>query len=1020
MLEYAEQFRFEKIGEFCGRTKYTLLDEAIRFYNFGIDPSTDKTGVINKTNWTPFTPDLVKEALSNLCDVLTNSSYRLAYRLALMKKKDGKLRAIHLPSHLNDAGKQFTPHSNNVGLLASHTFLDTKYRNAKKKRALEDERSAKNVYFRELEKLEEKLVSLRKLTRQKNVEQHIRSQYSKFIDGPPDNALFDPGWGGSYIIRTKKWNPKAAMRPYTTNDKSKLGPTEKIYYALSSAYFHPKLGEPRNRKIELDEFLTEVEQYADAIKQILPPLSLQPKGRLKHWYNWINNLQKLESCFRETISFIETPIPPTEIRPAVQCGLPCALVFIGILRAYIADLMARAFMVALPLAINRIYENVNGYLGVALWEALSGRAVSGGTEAGCLQMMELQPGCLGSWRKLPLEAFSEDQESIEKEVTKQFREIMSRPLVPKYEKRSNSKKVIKALKDSVSFDEYDKYLLRFPPIRKSFFVACEIKERQAVDPMRFSARFVTQAHIFVAFQILRKALAALNLDMDFDKEELVRKNYRRYKSKYKPYKPHRRYLKNFNITAGSYLWGGKKPPHQTHRDGGCVDLAFGPVLVPWPRLKEAEDWLTWFYLQDELTEFWGKQSHKGYGKKYKDLYPLFVQPLVVCSLSKDVSKAKQYDPKRTIFRPLVRGDIYGQLKNEIWGFCKSTLTKELLEVKKDEEQAYDTAEKALAGSPHFIDPKTSGVADRLPMEDKTESLPDEAESMPGEETAEPLPLQEDWQRTHIAHVAVLLSAPRHIVFASPIVHLRAMLAIRRGFEDNPKLFKLASEIVLGPYFSFLPYNHHNHWHVDYFLPYWAKTHEECEGDKKPDPVERFEYFFPLWCALGIDLSPFLDYLKTFSPKDYPALAVVVKKEYNYLPDEHKNLKEACKRYMEEYEKIFGSSNDPNSDAVDAANALAAKLFRPFEKPTEEENSSKPRPLLTPMTSIERGQTKLSNELSKHAIHSSKFLNFVGLKVMAEVYKEVDIHYESEISLPPFFGYRYIEAYIEQLKKDLGF
>ena len=78
---------------------------------------------------------------------------------------------------------------------------------------------------------------------------------------------------------------------------------------------------------------------------------------------------------------------------------------------------------------------------------------------------------------------------------------------------------------------------------------------------------------------------------------------------------------------------------------------------------------------------------------------------------------------------------------------------------------------------------------------------------------------------------------------------------------------------------------------------------------------------------------------------------------------------------------------------------------------------------------------MSDALSKHALHTSEFVNLVGIKFigawlreakkiieeeeeMADKYEEVDIHYESEISLPPFF--RYIEAYIEQLKKELGF
>ena len=85
-------------------------------------------------------------------------------------------------------------------------------------------------------------------------------------------------------------------------------------------------------------------------------------------------------------------------------------------------------------------------------------------------------------------------------------------------------------------------------------------------------------------------------------------------------------------------------------------------------------------------------------------------------------------------------------------YCTRTLNDEAVNL-LNEMKAYDKAEKYMSGLPHFSD-------------------------------ADPQTKLQDLQRSHIALLAILLTAPRYITFASPIIYLRTMRAIRKIFSND--------------------------------------------------------------------------------------------------------------------------------------------------------------------------------------------------------------------------------------------
>jgi len=288
--------------------------------------------------------------------------------------------------------------------------------------------------------------------------------------------------------------------------------------------------------------------------------------------------------------------------------------------------------------------------------------------------------------------------------------------------------------------------------------------------------------------------------------------------------------------------------------------------------------------------------------------------LVVCYTDEQIKK-EQSISHRVICRELVRNIINKNIKS---------LT-------------YKEMEAKLIGTPHFQEVK------------------EEAEKNQ-KKTAFTRTI-EDIKMTHVGHLAILLSAPTQIIFASPIVHLRAIHAIKNVFiksekDVSPKneLQKSALWIIDKARFAFFPHNHYHHWHVKYL----AKKSIQKRNEKSEIDIigKQFKESFPLWRSLDIDFQPFIDYLVKCN---HPAQ----NNNYSALKEYQKLLK-----MLNEYNKNHKSINKNNS----SENLLTEQLFSYFKDID--------KPFLRPtIVKGENGKYEQSEEIKKMIRESESISNY---------------------------------------------
>ena len=641
-------------------------------------------------------------------------------------------------------------------------------------------------------------------------------------------------------------------------------------------------------------------------------------------------------------------------------GLPLALGHIGLLRAYIADLMARTMMVAFSDVIMQIYENINGYMAVQLWEALTEEEVPAAPKsAGALHRWQLlgTEGRLKAFREYPIRTWA--KQVNEEEVARRiFEKKLKAPIIrqKEYQKKKFPIQQIAKFESNVNFENWHKrYLPYYPVITSEFYKSVELAVIKK-DDLLYGARLTAQAQIYIAFQLLNKGLKVLGLDKDIDAR--IKEND----------KKHRRKLKNFSIGAGSYIWGGKKPPHYTHRHGINFDFSFGPNIQPWPdtsltaairKLKRVRK----LKLDQEMS---GKELIEGIVNSNRKTYGFLKKNLsvvMVCYTSKQAKAPNQH--RKIVFKRIVQDNINVGF-NEVKRYCTKTIKEEPFN-SSDEDIAYQNSEMMLTGTPHFLSCKIN------------------SEQVSKEDLSEP----HDWRRTHIAHLVLMLVAPRTIIFASPIVHLRAMRSIRQVFskdslnlfavdytedivdeldmlhrkpisdtirflfQDNDvplseqayvvvevkkvlwkiidkensyliekkeesieigfmvprSLLKLTAEIVRDTNYVFDPIKHYHHWHVDICDENYARIlkHPGRWTSMVTSMSNVFDRYQELWLTLGINLSPLINYLENYR------ISEEISSDF-YDPFEEKHLLLAkCKEYMNKYKRKFGEVSNKNTE-----------------------------------------------------------------------------------------------------------
>ncbi len=419
---------FELDPSIYGRTPSNLLDEAIRFYNY---PAAGLYATA--TAWQVFRNDHVNKAILLLHDVLKEGIVTMVGNLYkdilghLDKKKCGNVGGYH----------------SELGSMCAELLVSPKCRSQEKLKMLE--RSPNLVHFREFERLMESLGLLR--TWGERIENIYQERYSNLIGGSESEirqALFEPAWGGSWIVkpneylwktRDRIWNPENPIWPYAPGN---VGPTEKLYFSLLSGVFKRQHNIPfsqsRNHFGQTkDPFLQRVYQQSKTIKQIMP--SYEPKNkRIIVWNLGREILSTSLISLKKQYLKSNTSLGRRKEEEwtswikrngcGVRVGLPAALGLIGILYAYITDLQARTLMAALSSAIIDIYEKINGYTAVGLCEALSRKGAIATVGDQTVLEKELV-GILRQWRTFPAAEVQELNPWGDAKVDKSVRECLS-------------------------------------------------------------------------------------------------------------------------------------------------------------------------------------------------------------------------------------------------------------------------------------------------------------------------------------------------------------------------------------------------------------------------------------------------------------------------------------------------------------------------------------------------------------------------------------------------------------------
>lgn len=944
------------------------------------------TTVVKKENWIPFGSRTLAQAIESLYEESSEALLHMAKKLALYK--NGK--AKNLPSQVNEKVNGWDLDSANTGMIAASLWVSDECRNKELTRSLGGVNAYK-VYFREFEKLPSAINNLRSLFNKPLIEKTIRDQYSSFISGEIQQYLFDPFWGGSMMIRCEGWDEQNndPFWPYPNGSIYKIGSTEKLYHDAAYDIF---------KKVLItnpvpDLFLTEVDRRISELKKIMPFSFANEK--LKIWQEWELNLFLLEDIFLDRVNYTET-LYGTLRRPGIMLGLPLAFGLIGLLRAYIADLMARTMMVAFSDVIMQIYENINGYMAVQLWEALTGEEVPAAVKsAGALHRWLLlgTEGSLKPFREYPDRVWAK-QVSEEEVARKIFEEKLKNPLIREQEYKKKKFPIrFPKLGTDVKFDDWHvRYLPYYPAITSEFYTTVGLSGIKK-NKLLYGARLTVQAQIYIAFQLLKKGLKVLELDKDID---------RRIKD---GDTKHHRTLKNYSIGAGSYIWGGKKPPHYTHRHGINFDFSFGPDIQPWPDTKLTAairklKLIKKLKLDQEMSgkELIGRivdSNPQKYGFLKKNL-----SVVMLCYTNKQAEKPNLR--RKVVFKRIIQDNINREF-NKIKEYCTRTINGDSFN-SLDEEIAYQHSEEMLSGTPHFL------------------SLKVKSKELSKKDITEP----HDWQRTHLAHLALMLVAPRTIIFASPIIHLRAMRSIKRvfskeglylfsvdrtedmvneldslnrdpvpdtirslfqendlplsnqayvvvevknilwkiideensykiekeeeslkiGFITPQVLLKLTAEIVRDTNYVFEPMKHYHHWHVDFCDENYARILRKPGrwAGMVTSMSNVFDRYQELWLTLKIDLSPLINYLENHR------ISEKISSDF-YHPFEEKHLLLAkCKEYMKEYKRRFGEEGSNKNTVYQIQNSkisdvIVNRLFSVYQLNSGKENSEFIKPTI---------------------------------------------------------------------------
>ena len=640
------------------------------------------------------------------------------------------------------------------------------------------------VRFRRFERLDSVSDDLRKLARRAAVEAALQASFGSDSVTP---------LGGTKAIARPGREPNSTSKGgYVDLEIFGVGPSQKIREQFltkpfKAAHWLPPGEPPVIRPTvangpEFDLHLKIESKIAELLDEVLPPL-----GKLPVITEWLTDLRLLGLRYATAAN---APM-------GAEVGLPLGAILAAVMRAYLVDLIAHTVVIAIP--GERVRKDVDGYLAVALYEALSGKRAEHVNTTGYLATDANAPilKALAGWKVAPFADGWARTAKAHDDIAKALEALAPKPVLME---RATSK----TAKQPQSLDDWFASFTHYPVAKEPGLW------RRTAKPSPdwyTAANFCAQCHLYVANWILRVAIDDLGLPTrvhDFDKEPGwldLDKPDAKLADPPKPGPPPSPPTKALQLIAASSIWNNRKPPHKTHNDGASFDLRFGPNTPPWPYASFMEALNGYFLKRSALyTDPYTVNTHEAKKVGGKD---------VVVPVERGI-----------VFEPLVKQPLVEAQLDRLIALSRNPAHPE--DPNHAEWQAYDEVEAALQGTPHFLH--------RFSV-----------------------------QAINAGYVAILLSGPTQVIFSSPVSHARALRAIRTKLatlgpaapstrEKHPLVEALHAD------FAWMPWNHWHHWHVHYNSP----------RDRYMEPaagLARIARFKPLWESLGVDMAPFVAYLR---------------------------------------------------------------------------------------------------------------------------------------------------------------
>lgn len=354
-------------------------------------------------------------------------------------------------------------------------------------------------------------------------------------------------------------------------------------------------------------------------------------------------------------------------------------------------------------------------------------------------------------------------------------------------------------------------------------------------------------------------------------------------------------LRQIKFTQGSLPFGGKFPPHASHRDGYGVDCSlYGSRLDYW--------YHSTFWPRDDKQI--KRKTETGGTEK------VFLSEVLMNErepFRRKCQKVQQVFAK-LLNQPNLTKEQRMQIRKRIHDELVSFIPKEYLDKYVDKEGYHtlgalpfdvliaryrDNQNKRRQGpgGPTYVfrehlkkhvynDQKTlENLFRRRIIEFNEDSI--------NSEFNKPISDYMDWpifpDRTshwahHVGHMAVLLSMPLEVCWGAPLYHFRALRAICIGFLEAPEhpFILLTESSPKGPNrfpwplpiprLQFMPHDHHHHWHLNYWRTDNAPLPLEYQSRLNGRIENHFDFVaacLPMWIMLGVDFKPFEQYLIEF-------------------------------------------------------------------------------------------------------------------------------------------------------------